>query len=257
MRRRQLLQAGLALPFMGSGIRAAEPHYSVKLLDGGWLGQRRAAGLHVELDDGWKTYWRMPGNAGIPPLFDWQGSDNAAAIQVLFPLPRRYTDTSGDTVGYMKQVILPILIEPANATKPIELKLDLFFAVCEDICIPARTKTNLTLDVGSKGDETHRFQEWIARVPVPATEPLPVSASTLAMEGERPVLILSLAQPVTDIFVETDGEAYFRKPDFAADGLSARLVIDNVTEGENLVGKTLNLTIDRDGAGLEQAITLA
>ncbi len=91
----------------------------------------------------------------------------------------------------------------------------------------------------------------------PPTEPLPVTASTLAMEVDRPVLILSLLKPVTDIFVETDGDAYFRKPDFAADGLSARLVIDNVKDGDTLIGKVLNLTIDRDGAGLEQRITLA
>ena len=70
-------------------------------------------------------------------------------------------------------------------------------------------------------------------------------------------LILSLLEPVTDIFVETDGDAYFRKPDFAADGLSARLVIDNVKDGDTLIGKVLNLTIDRQGAGLEQRITLA
>jgi DsbC/DsbD-like thiol-disulfide interchange protein len=257
MHRRQLLHAGLALPFMGSGLRAAQPNFNVKLLDGGWLGGRRAAGLAIELDDGWKTYWRMPGDAGIPPLFKWQGSANAAAIDVLFPLPKRYTDASGDTVGYKEKVILPILIAPGDAAQPIDLKLDLFFAVCEDICIPAKTKAALMLDVSDKGEETHMFQEWIAHVPVPATEPLPVTASTLAMEVDRPVLILSLLKPVTDIFVETDGDAYFRKPDFAADGLSARLVIDNVKDGDKLRGKVLNLTIDRDGAGLEQQITLA
>jgi hypothetical protein len=77
------------------------------------------------------------------------------------------------------------------------------------------------------------------------------------MEGSQPVLILSLAEPVSDIFVEAEGGAYFRKPDFAADGLSARLVIDNVNEAAKLIGKPLKLTIDRQGAGLEQTIVLA
>lgn len=257
MQRRQLLQAGLALPFFSSGVLADPLRFKVTLLDGGWLGARRAAGLLIELDDGWKTYWRMPGNAGIPPVFDWKASDNVAAIDVLFPLPKRYTDASGDTVGYKERVILPVLVEPVDAARAIALKLKLFFAVCEDICIPAKTETSLDLAVAEKGDETHMFQEWIAMVPVPASEPLPVSASTLAMDGDRPALVLTLTSPVTDIFVETDGDAYFRKPDFAADGLSARLIIDNVKDGDKLLGKTLKLTIDRNGAGLEQTITLA
>lgn len=257
MRRRQLLQAGLALPFLNSPVLASGPHFKVSLLDGGWLGARRAAGLLIELDDGWKTYWRMPGNAGIPPVFDWKDSGNAAAIDVLFPLPKRYTDPTGDTVGYKERVILPVLVEPADSAQDIALRLNLFFAVCEDICIPAKTAASLDLPVAEKGDETHMFQEWIAMVPVPASDPLPVSASTLAMDGDRPALVLTLTSPATDIFVETDGDAYFRKPDFAADGLSARLIIDNVKDGDKLLGKSLKLTIDRNGAGLEQTIILA
>lgn len=257
MRRRQIIQAGLALPLLARTTWASTHNFAVDLLDGGWLGARRAAALRIELDDGWKTYWRMPGNAGIPPDFNWSQSANAGNIEVLFPLPKRYQDVTGDTVGYRDQVTLPILIEPVDRAKPITLRLDLFLGVCEKICIPAKTKASLDLDAGGNSGETYMFQEWIARVPVPATDPQPVSASTLAMEGSQPVLILSLAEPVTDIFVEADGGAYFRKPDFAADGLSARLVIDNVKEAAKLIGKPLKLTIDRQGAGLEQTIVLA
>lgn len=256
MRRRQLLKAGLALPLMATGVAASQQPFAVKLLDGGWLGQRRAAGLLIDLDDGWKTYWRMPGDAGIPPSFKWDGSENAGDIEILYPLPKRYRDASGDTVGYSERVILPILITPGDPAKAIALTLDLFFAVCEDICIPAKAKTAIALEAADKGDETHMFQEWLARVPVPAREPLPVATSTLVVEAGKPALMLTLAQPVTDIFAETDGDAYFRKPDFATDGLSARLVIDNVKDGDTLLGKTVRLTIDRDGAGLEQSITL-
>lgn len=257
MQRRQLLTASLALPFLARAARAAEHSFAVKLRDGGWLGDRRAAGLEITMDEGWKTYWRMPGDAGVPPEFNWTRSVNAGNITVLFPLPRRYTDASGDTVGYQDHVILPLLIEPLDAGKPIGLDLDLFFGVCDKICIPARTRSALKLEAAERPGRTHDFQQWIAMVPVPAADPMPVSAATLALEGGKPVLVLSLAQPVTDIFVEMEGSAYFRKPNFAADGLSARLVIDNVSGTEKLAGKTAQLTIDRDGAGLEQTITLA
>jgi DsbC/DsbD-like thiol-disulfide interchange protein len=251
-----LLTASLALPLFRQAARSQPSTYTVKLLDGGWLGDRRAAGLEIELDDGWKTYWRMPGDAGVPPDFKWSGSVNMASTTVLFPLPRRYTNASGDTVGYSEHVVLPLLIVPQDPSQPIDLRLDLFFAVCEDICIPAKTSVGLKLEMAGPSNSAHTFQEWIAKVPVPATAPLPVSAATLALESGKPVLILALDKPVTDIFVEMAGSAYFRKPDFAADGLSARLVIDNVKDKDELAGKTAMLTIDRGGAGLEQTITL-
>ena len=45
------------------------------------------AGLSLTLSPGWKTYWRSPGEAGIPPLFDWSGSDNIASVRLHWPSP--------------------------------------------------------------------------------------------------------------------------------------------------------------------------
>ena len=256
MLRRQFLASCIALPAIRQTAFADDKSYTMSLWDGGWLGSRRAVGVEIELEEGWKTYWRMPGESGIPPEFDWKRSDNAGAITVLYPLPHRFTDASGDTIGYKERVVFPVLIEPVAPGQPIALALDLFFAVCRDVCVPGKESLQLMLTSGDKSEEAHAFQPWLTLVPVPATGPLPVSASTLVIDGDKPALVLTLAKPVADIFVETEGAAYFRKPDFAADGLSARIVIDNVKDGGQLAGKTLKLTIDRDGAGLEQTIML-
>src|SRR5262245_29832388 len=66
----------------------------------GTAGAARLAGLEIAMQDGWKTYWRMPGDAGVPPTFDWSGSVNAADIKVLYPAPTRMPEAGGEVVGY-------------------------------------------------------------------------------------------------------------------------------------------------------------
>ena len=64
---------------------------------------RTIAGIEITMADGWKTYWRNPGDAGgVPPFFDWAGSENLASAKVLFPAPSRLKDASGNSVGYKK-----------------------------------------------------------------------------------------------------------------------------------------------------------
>ena len=254
MRRRQLLALGLSLPLAARNAFAEGSRYRVALADGGLHDGRRFAGLVVDLDDGWKTYWRMPGEAGIPPDFNWSASRNVQAIKVLYPLPHRLANASGETVGYEHKVVFPVMVTPVDDAQPVDLALDLFFAVCKDICIPAKAKALLTLT--PQGSPGGMVADWIRQVPAVATAPLPVSASTLALESGKPVLLLSLSRPVDDIFVESQTPAYFRKPVFSADGFSARLEIDNVSGNVKLSGEVLKLTLSQAGTGLEQTVTL-
>jgi len=80
------------------------------------------AGVELAMPQGWKTYWRTPGDAGgVPPEFDWKGSQNLQSARVLYPAPHRLSDKAGDAVGYKGGVIFPVLGKPADAAKPIVL----------------------------------------------------------------------------------------------------------------------------------------
>lgn len=254
MNRRQLLVLPAVL--FAPAARAAMPRVQLSLLDGGFAGDARLAGLALALDEGWKTYWRMPGEAGVPPAFDWSGSANLATAEVLYPLPARFADASGDTVGYKHEVVFPLRLFASEVAAPLDVKLALFLGVCKDVCVPLHLTAATRLE-GEGGRDAAVIRGWLARVPVAATDPLPVSAASLVLESGKPSLILSLARPVSDIFVEGPGSAYYRKPDFAVDRRSARIVIDNVKDGTTLRGQELLLTIDAAGRGLEQRITLA
>lgn len=97
----------------------------------------RVAGLRIRLAEGWKTYWRSPGEAGIPPRFDWSGSTNVAALGVVWPHPKAFTLNGLTSIGYTGDVILPIEVTPRDAAAPVRLRLGLEIGVCEDVCIPA------------------------------------------------------------------------------------------------------------------------
>ena len=106
------------------------------------------AGIEIRLKKGWHTYWRYPGDAGVPPRFDFAGSQNVKSIEVLWPAPQRIPEQGLVTIGYTGDVILPLAIVPQNIGEPIKLRLKVDYAVCETLCVPAEGKVELTLRGG-------------------------------------------------------------------------------------------------------------
>src|SRR3982751_5880885 len=119
-------------------------HSAVRLL----AGSRGRAGLPggsaFQSQPGWKTYWRMPGDSGVPPLFDFSKSDNVEAVTVMWPAPQKFDDgAGGHSIGYHDQIVLPLKIVAKSADKPTILRADISYAVCEKICIPVEAKAEL------------------------------------------------------------------------------------------------------------------
>lgn len=94
------------------------------------------AGIEIELAPAAITYWRTPGDAGVPPIFSFAGSQNLARAEVFFPAPQRLENAGETSFGYQTQVIFPLHIIPVEAEKPVLLKLHLNYAVCDRICLP-------------------------------------------------------------------------------------------------------------------------
>lgn len=143
-------------------------HSRVRLVAGGAENDRRSrlAGLVIELDRGFKTYWRHPGESGLPPAFDWTGSENLLHAEVLWPAPWRFEDAGGVVHGYGDGVLLPLRVTPAEPAKPVRLSLKLDYGVCREICIPGSAA--LALDVGPKAtDHRAAIEAAVARVPKP------------------------------------------------------------------------------------------
>jgi DsbC/DsbD-like thiol-disulfide interchange protein len=237
----------------------AGKHFKLRLVSGAREGRLWRAGLDITLDSGWKTYWRMPGDAGVPPDFRWNESRTVADVKVYWPAPARYIDTGGETVGYKDRVIFPLDVTVENGAPPAKLMLDLFFAVCEDICIPA--KAQAALAEGSPEDAAI-IAGYMAKVPRPVdgTAPFRVESARLVTDEEKPDLELMLSgsgyEGDLDIFVEGADFAYFRAPRFGSMPNVCRLQIDGLKAPERLKGSPLTLTMVAGDIRLEQRITV-
>jgi DsbC/DsbD-like thiol-disulfide interchange protein len=129
--------------------------------DESWL----RAGVEIRLDPGWHTYWRYPGNTGVPPTFDFAGSDNVKSVTVLWPAPKRFPDgAGGQFIGYTDDVVFPLRIIATDATKPSSFHLKLGYAFCRDVCYPAEAELDLRLS-GSGDAEEFALVAAEARVP--------------------------------------------------------------------------------------------
>jgi DsbC/DsbD-like thiol-disulfide interchange protein len=252
MNRRHLLLGSLALA--GSAHAGIKPDTRVTLLGGEMADGAWQAGIDIDIGPEWKTYWRMPGDAGIPPDFDWSGSTNLKGVEVIWPAPGRFHDAAGESVGYKTHVLFPLRVTPLEAGKPVGLALKMFFAVCKDVCIPSNADAALTLERDDPGGAS-RIAAAAALAPAKGSI---ISTATAVLEGGAVALKLAFAQAVAepfDVFVEGAEPGYVREPVWA--GGACTLAVAGLKDVSALRGKTLRFTMAGGDIRLEQDAMVA
>jgi DsbC/DsbD-like thiol-disulfide interchange protein len=212
------------------------------------------AGVEIEMPPGWKTYWRNPGDGGgVPPTFDWSGSENLGRATVLYPAPKRLSDKGGDTIGYKRAVLFPVVLEALDGTKPVSLRLAFSYGVCREICIPAEAELALVVPVEG-GGAAPDLGEALEQVPRQERERRPddpvLVRSAFVLTGAKPHLALEAKFPGgtsdADAFVEGPegvGLPLPEKASGAAEG-HLRFTVDlSEIDGAELKGATLLVTL--------------
>src|ERR1700754_2084674 len=190
-----------------------DAHSAVRLLAGSRSGTVLLGGVSIQLQPGWHTYWRTPGDSGGPPRFDFSQSDNVEAVTVLWPAPHKFDDGAGGTsLGYLKQIVLPLRIVAKNADKPVTLRADINYAVCEKLCIPVDANTELTFASVASTEDSALFAA-LDTVPKPATvgDPNPLTIRDVKREGKNSVLVDVAAPDAKDVSLFVEGPT----PDWA------------------------------------------
>ncbi len=144
----------------------------------GWREFRTAGSIHnaaikIKLEEGWKTYWRAPGSSGFPPQFDWTGSENLKSVKVLWPAPEIFETEGVRVVGYEREVVLPVIVEPEHDELPVNLHVNVDYGVCKDVCIPTSAQ----------------IQESLPAIPEP------VDPAILHAAGKIPKIVVSSEHP--------------------------------------------------------------
>jgi DsbC/DsbD-like thiol-disulfide interchange protein len=256
--RRHVVLGGFAALFLPNTAAALERHYRLRLICGEPLddGMLRA-GVDIILDHGWKTYWRMPGDAGVPPQFDWSASANVKSVEVLWPAPARIIDAGGETVGYKDQVVFPLRVAPLRAAESVTLELTMFLGVCKDICIPVDEHAALASWQAEPAAET-LLLSFERRVPAKAGKSSPFRVARAWADAGSSNLELRLAFTESlpdnfDIFVESRDTSYFRAPRRSGPD-SCVIAVEGVADPRRLKGAELKLTIVARNLALEQDV---
>jgi DsbC/DsbD-like thiol-disulfide interchange protein len=173
------------------------------------------AGVEVRLAAGWKTYWRYPGDSGVPPVFDFSKSENAKSVSILWPAPHRFEYEGGASIGYKGDVTFPVHVVPENPRRPVTLRLAMEYAVCEKLCIPARGQVVLELASASSTNglasapNDSRLAAAEARTPKPArvgdATPFGIVAVRQEPGQPHPRIVVEVAAPAgaaLDLFAE-------------------------------------------------------
>lgn len=218
-------------------------------------GEALYIGFQVKMKEGWKTYWRTPGSAGLPPIFNWEGSVNLGQAEIKYPAPERFEIFDLQTYGYPDEVVYPIKIAPAISDAPITLKAKINYLVCKDLCVPVIANLTLTIPV-AKGEAPFSLfagviEGYLAKVPKSEGRQVEVSEMKLLGPAGIQNLVFRLKgenlMTGADIIVEDLEDFKF--------GIPRRRILTVSNEAEFVIPVSA-LGADKNLAGKKVVVTL-
>ncbi len=212
------------------------------------------AGIALRMKPGFKTYWRHPGDSGVPPVFNFETSQNLKSITVHFPRPTRFNDGAGGvSFGYAEsELLLPITVIATDPEAEVILRLEAEYAVCEKMCVPAHGKAVLSLGGDGRSPFETPLREAMTSVPVLAKTgeagPLQVIALRKAAEAEHFLIEVGVSEGATpELFLEGQSPWFLETKGFApgANGVTGTFTVLVVERDRSpdCAGADLTLTL--------------
>jgi len=215
--------------------------------------------LQIELKPGWKTYWREPGAAGIPPQISL-GDDAAADVTIHYPAPEWHDDPYGSWAGYAQPVSLPLTFTTSADNWPASLKASVLLGICRDVCVPVSMEFDVPVDEKKPNAmQTLLLDTAFSALPAEHSERLSITDVVWTADGMLEVR-LDRAASDTDpqLFVSAGSSRPFKKPVLVSDDGGTTLfrvepVFDPAKAGE----LTLVLTARHDVDAVERTFTVS
>ncbi len=190
------------------------------------------AGVRVTLRPGWKTYWRAPGDAGIPPQFSWTGSQNITAAQFHWPVPQVFEQGAMQSIGYHDTLVLPIELTQIDPNAPIHMSGEVTIGVCEDICVPVSLPFDALLPADGRRDGA--ITASLLNQPVSASDAGVQTATCDVSPGERGLTVkATLTMPPAGqteaVIVEAGNpEVWVSQADITRNGDTLQATVDMI-----------------------------
>jgi len=227
-----------ATPWQDIGLGARARLISNDTLTGG----RTLAGLELDLPQSTKTYWRIPGEAGIPTQFDFVGSAGLSDPAISWPYPQ--IDRSQGYLDYVYRghVVLPIALKSDGGDATVNASVIL--GVCSEVCVPAQAKFSLPLSF-TKPDagQAIRLDQAQAQAPIAWDKPGdPVGVVATTADGISIANLDPAIEPESVIADVGDPAILFETPQKSPDGTLWTLKLLGGAAGKGLEGRPVQLT---------------
>ena len=220
---------------------------------------RHYGALDIRLAPGWKTYWRAPGEGGIPPLFNWSGSRNLGDLEVSYPVPSVLVQNGMRSFGYEDRVIFPFTATPGQPGGDIALTGQIEIGVCYDICIPVSVSvTELLPADATRPDPRIRaaFEDRPATADEAGLDPMGCRIEPIA-DGMRVTATLSLVPMGRDevaVMEHPDPTIWVSEATLSRDGNRIDVMADMVPPTAKpflLARDSVRVTVLSGGAAVE------
>jgi DsbC/DsbD-like thiol-disulfide interchange protein len=206
--------------------------------------------LDIELKPGWKTYWRDPGDAGVPPTIDVSANPNVAKAELDFPAPQRHDESGFQWAGYDYPIALPVTFTLSDPTGPAAIGADVFLGVCETICVPVQARFELDAggDPDNAGDRSAVTAAFEAIPPKAAAE---FEVRVAGNDGDKLFLEASFpGDPETaELFVAGEGYAFTTPVRETRDGRTY-FSVDVTRPDDTPAGPGLHYTLATDAGAV-------
>ncbi len=195
---------------------------SVEILDSKIIREDRyIIGIRMQIEDGWRSYWRRPGPSGLPTQFHILKTRNVDSVRVHWPAPSLVEQFGTLSIGYVGEIIFPMEITPQDATDDrIRLQSIVQFGICKDVCIPMSREVVVDIPAlgttESFGPIAHALEnlplDHIPTAPGHTITCLPIEISGHRLQTVVPLPAWQQVDRVGVIFEDVHGMAVFAPP---------------------------------------------
>ena len=241
------------------------PDAQIRVLISGEVDQQTnsvMAALDIHLVNGWKTYWRSPGEGGLAPEVDWQVSENVEGVQWLWPVPKRFDVAGIQTFGYPGSITIPLSFKVSDLNKPVWLNGTFWLPTCTNMCVLTDYPLDITFtpsELIADGEAQYLINKSLARVPgfMPDGG---MKADSLIWDETNKVIKLSVESETgwvnPDVILDGIEEVSFGEPEVVINdsSLEAIINVDSLFGDFNLGGQALNVTLIDQGLAVEQRL---
>ncbi|MBD9371314.1 hypothetical protein IB238_01500 [Rhizobium sp. ARZ01] len=222
--------------------------------------------LDVQLKPGWKTYWRDPGQSGIPPSISFSPASGLALQTMRFPVPKQFDDGYSRYAGYDQSVALPLTLRrDGSAPDGSKVSASIFLGVCKDICIPVQAELTVDLQASATAGSQDEAVVAVAEAALPEAPSPDFAVSDARWSADGKSISVTFTAPARrsdkppQVFVSGPEGFQFGSgaaPERIGDAYRVDVPLLHKPKSASLSGAAILFTVESGGRSMETPLAI-